>query len=103
VPRARFRGNCSQGRPTARRVEHGTSVGFTDRYPAHFHGQNLDITGVRAGRYWLVHRANPFGRLRELDYENNDAAVLIELRWPNGRRSAPSVNVLRVCPRAERC
>jgi TolB protein len=103
VPRARFRGNCAQGRPAAKRVEHGTSVGFTDRYPAHFHGQNLDITGVRGGRYWLVHRANPFGRLRELDYTNNDASVLMELRWPNGRRSIPTVNVLRVCPQAERC
>jgi hypothetical protein len=103
LPVARFLGNCAQGRPEARRVAHGTSVGFTDRYPAHFHGQNLDVTGVRAGRYWLVHRANPFGRLRELDYTNNDAAVLIRLTWPNGRRNAPAVSVLRTCQGAERC
>jgi hypothetical protein len=103
TPRARFLGDCAQGHPEARRVEHGTSVGFTDRYPAHFHGQNVDITGVRAGRYWLVHRANPFGRLRELDYENNDAAVLIRLSWPDGRGGTPAVKVLRVCPDAERC
>ena len=103
TPRARFLGDCAQGHPEARRVEHGTSVGFTDRYPAHFHGQNLDVTGVRAGRYWLVHRANPFGRLRELDYANNDAAVLIRLTWPNGRRNAPAVSVLRTCQGAERC
>jgi hypothetical protein len=103
TPRARFLGDCAQGNPGARRVEHGTSVGFTDRYPAHFHGQNVDVTGVRAGRYWLVHRANPLGRLRELDYENNDAAVLIRITWPNGRRSAPDVDVLRSCQDAERC
>jgi dipeptidyl aminopeptidase/acylaminoacyl peptidase len=103
LPRARFLGNCAQGHPEAKRVEHGTSVGFTDRYPAHFHGQNLDITRVRAGRYWLVHRANPFGRLRELDYENNDAAVLIRLTWPDGRGGSPAVKVLRVCQDAERC
>jgi Lysyl oxidase/WD40-like Beta Propeller Repeat len=103
LPRARFLGNCAQGHPEARKVEHGTSVGFTDRYPAHFHGQNLDITGVRAGRYWVIHRANPFGRIRELDYENNDASVLIHLTWPNGRGSAPAVEVLRVCQDAERC
>jgi dipeptidyl aminopeptidase/acylaminoacyl peptidase len=102
-PPPRFVGNCAQRRPAARRVEHGTSAGYTDLYPAHFHGQNLDVTGVRAGRYWLVHRANPTGRLRELNYENNAAAVLIRLRWPNGRRSAPAVRTLRVCPRAERC
>jgi WD40 repeat protein len=103
TPRARFLGDCAEGRPGARRVEHGTSVGFTDRYPAHFHGQNVDITGVRPGRYWLVHRANPFGRLRELDYENNDAAVLIRIAWPAGRRSAPDVDILRSCQDAERC
>ena len=103
LPRARFLGNCGQDRPRARRIEHGTSVGFTDRYPAHFHGQNLDVTRVRPGRYWLVHRANPFRRLRELDYTNNDAAVLIRLTWPSGRRNAPAVSVLRTCQGAERC
>lgn len=103
LPVARFLGNCGQGHPGAKRIEHGTSVGFTDRYPAHFHGQNLDVTRVRAGRYWLVHRANPFGRLRELDYENNDASVLISLTWPNGRQSSPAVKVLRVCQDTERC
>jgi hypothetical protein len=50
-----------------------------------------------------VHRANPFGQIRELDYENNDASVLIHLTWPNGRGSAPAVEVLRVCQDAERC
>jgi dipeptidyl aminopeptidase/acylaminoacyl peptidase len=103
TPRARFLSDCGQGNPGARRIEHGTSVGFTDRYPAHFHGQNVDLTGVRAGRYWLVHRANPFGRLRELDYENNDAAALIRITWPDGRRSPPNVDVLRACQDAERC
>lgn len=102
-PPPRFVGNCAQQRPAARRVEHGTSAGYTDLYPAHFHGQNVDLTGVRAGRYWLVHRANASGWLRELNYENNAAAVLIRLRWPNGRQSAPTVRILRVCAGAERC
>ena len=31
----------------------GTSPGYTDRYPAFFHGQNVDITGVPAGIYDL--------------------------------------------------
>jgi dipeptidyl aminopeptidase/acylaminoacyl peptidase len=102
-PPPRFVGNCAQQRPAARRVEHGTSAGYTDLYPAHFHGQNVDLTGVRAGRYWLVHRANAFRLLRELDYENNVAAVLIRLRWPDGRTRSPTVRILRVCPGAERC
>jgi Tol biopolymer transport system component len=102
-PPPRFVGNCGQEWPGARRIEHGTSAGYTDLYPAHFHGQNLDVTNVPTGRYWLVHRANPFRRLRELNYENNDAAVLIRLRWPGGRRNPPAVEILRSCPGAERC
>lgn len=103
VVRARFHGNCGQLDLSARRIEQGSSVGYTDRYPAHFHGQNLDVTGVPPGRYWLVHRANPRRDLRELRYENNNAAILIRLRWPDGRRQAPGVSVLRVCEGSERC
>jgi hypothetical protein len=102
-PRPRFLGSCEKGNPAARRVEQGSSVGFTDRYPANYHGQNLDITGVPAGTYWLVHRANPFGLLRERTRDNDNAAVLIRLRWPLGRRRTPSVSVLRICEGAERC
>jgi hypothetical protein len=103
VAPAKFLGRCGQFRPRARRIEQGSSVGYTDRYPAHFHGQNLDVTGVAAGRYWLVHRANPHRLLREQTYANNVAAVLIRLRWPDGRESMPSVSVVRVCQGSERC
>ena len=98
-----FLGNCEAGRPDAIRVEQGSSMGFTDRYPAHFHGQNVDVTRAPAGRYWLVHRSNPSKRLRELRYGNNAAAVLVRLAWPYGRRAAPRVTVLRTCEGAERC
>jgi Lysyl oxidase/WD40-like Beta Propeller Repeat len=103
VAGARFLGRCGQLQPLARRIEQGSSVGYTDRYPAHFHGQALDVTGVAAGRYWLVHRANPRRRLREQRYGNNNAAVLIKLLWPNGPRSLPTVIVLRACQGGERC
>ena len=55
---ARFLGTCEKSHPEATSVVEGTSLGFTDRYPAFFHGQNLDVTGVPAGEYVLVHRAN---------------------------------------------
>lgn len=99
----RFLGHCGSGRPDLLSVSQGTSIGYTDRYPAHFHGQNLDVTGVAAGRYVLVHRANPSNLLRELRYDNNAAAALIRITWPNGRRAAPSVRVLRYCESSERC
>jgi hypothetical protein len=95
-----FTSNCAQHEPRALAVSEGTSVGYTDRYPAFFHGQNLDITHVRPGDYVLVHRTNPKLRVRELRYENNAASVLIRLSRPGG---APAVRVLRVCPTSEWC
>lgn len=98
-----FNSNCGQGNPRALSVSQGTSVGYTDRYPAHFHGQNLDVTRVPAGTYVLVHRANPDLLLQELRYENNAASLLISLSWPRGRANAPVGRVLAACPGSERC
>jgi Tol biopolymer transport system component len=79
----RFLGDCDQFRPEARSVEEGSSVGYTDRYPANFHGQSLDVTTVPAGLYWLVHRAN-------------------SVAWRGGHSAAPAVTPLRACLK-ERC
>jgi WD40-like Beta Propeller Repeat/Lysyl oxidase len=98
-----YRGYCEQGRPQAMSVHQGTSVGYTDRYPSHFHGQNLDLTGVAAGTYVLIHRANRRFLFRELRYENNASSLRIRIGWPNGRRSAPSLRVLKTCPDSDRC
>jgi WD40 repeat protein len=95
----RFLGNCEQFDPRATYVEEGSSVGYTDRYPAFFHGQQLDITRLPAGRYWLVHRANEDFHLRELRYSDNAASLLVSLRWTGG---VPTVTPLRACLR-ERC
>jgi hypothetical protein len=95
----RFLGNCEQFNPRAHSVEEGSSVGYTDRYPAFFHGQQLDITGLAAGNYWLVHRANADFHLRETRYDDNVASVLIRLTWRGG---TPSVTTLRTCSK-ERC
>jgi hypothetical protein len=95
-----FLGNCAQGAPSARTVEQGSSVGYTDRYPSHFHGQNVELAGVPAGVYVLVHRANPDRWLRERRYDNNTASVRIRLTRPGG---VPKVRVLRSCEGSERC
>jgi hypothetical protein len=98
-----FNDYCQQGNPGALAVLQGTSVGYTDKYPSHFHGQNLDLTGVPAGNYLLVNRANPELLLRELRYENNASALRIRITWPSGRRRMPAVKVLATCPDSERC
>jgi hypothetical protein len=95
----RFLGNCAQFDPSATYVEEGASVGYTDRYPAFFHGQQLDISGLKSGRYWLVHIANEDFHLRELRYDDDAASVLIQLTWNGG---TPHVSTLRSCSGA-RC
>jgi hypothetical protein len=89
-----FLDNCASGDPRAKTLVEGTSVGYTDIYPAYFHGQSVDITGVPAGRYLLVNRVNPFLRFRELRYDNNVATLEIRLRWVAG---SPKLSVLRAC------
>lgn len=98
-----FHSNCKQYEPGALAVEQGTSVGYTDRYPAYFHGQNLDVTRVPAGTYVLVHRANGDLPLRELRYENNAASLLVRFSWPRGRGHQPAIRVLRTCADSEWC
>ena len=95
---AHFFGNCAASNPQALSVEQGTSIGFTDLYPAHFHGQNLELRGVSAGIYLLVHRANPTLQLEELDYSNNAASLRIRLRWDG---DVPRVTTLRRCRSAQ--
>ncbi len=99
----RFVGDCATRQPRARRVEQGTSVGYIDRYPAFFHGQELNVTRLPAGRYVLVHRANSERKIRELAYSNDSASVLLQLTWPNGSRSAPQISILQRCDDSERC
>jgi hypothetical protein len=95
-----FLGNCQQYNPEARRVIEGTSLGYTDRYPAFFHGQDVNITSLRAGVYDLVHRANESMTLDELRYENDAASVRIRLSW---RAGVPTVVVLRRCQNTATC
>jgi hypothetical protein len=87
---------CGNYQPALRSVEMGTSIGFIDIYPAEFHGQWIDITGVPDGRYTLVHRANPQFRFRERDYDNNVASALVVLR-------GGGVHVVKTCDRTETC
>jgi Tol biopolymer transport system component len=98
-----FLGNCGTGNPKQLRVNEGASPGFTDRYPAFFHGQDLDLTGLAAGRYMLVNRSNPDRKMKESRYDNNAASVLLRLTWPHGRANAPHIEVLARCEDSERC
>jgi hypothetical protein len=97
---AHFFGNCAASNPRALSVEQGTSIGFTDLYPAYYHGQNLELQGVPAGIYLLIHRANPTLQLEEIDYTNNNASLRIRLTWQGG---VPRVTTLRRCESSADC
>ena len=72
---------CSQS-GGARRVTLGTSVGWSDVYPAGYPEQFIDITGLR-GRFAYVQTADPYHRLFESHEGNNSSATFIKL--PSGR------------------
>ena len=106
VPHAgppRFLDNCGAGQPELTRVQQGSSPGYTDRYPAFFHGQDIEISAIPAGVYVLVHRANPTRLVREQRYSNDTASVRLRLSWPAGRGALPRVKVLRRCSASEFC
>ena len=95
-----YTGGCGLDEPELLGIQEGISVGYGDDYEATLEGQYLRLTGRRPGRYVLVHRVNADRVLRELNYANNAASVLLELRWRSGR---PGISVLRSCPRSDRC
>jgi hypothetical protein len=82
---------CGRGGRGLLSVQEGISPGYGDDYVPALEGQYVVLDGVPAGRYRLVHRANPERALREADYSNNAASVLLALSWRDGR---PVVTVL---------
>ena len=99
-PGARLHRRCGLGEPGLIGIQEGISVGYGDDYQANLEGQFLPLTGLPSGRYVLVHRVNANRQLRELNYRNNAASLLLELRW---QRGAPAVRLLGVCPGTDRC
>jgi glucose/arabinose dehydrogenase len=99
-PSAVYTGRCGLGEPELLGIQEGISVGYGDNYQANLEGQYLPLTGLRSGRYVLAHHVNAQRGLRELDYKNNAASLLLDLRWRGG---SPEVRVLKVCPGSGRC
>jgi lysyl oxidase len=99
-PEPVYTSRCGLEDTTLLELTEGISVGYGDDYKANLEGQSLRLSGLRGGRYVLVHRVNARRLLRESDYSNNAASLLIRLRWRDGR---PAVRVLRSCPRTAVC
>jgi hypothetical protein len=95
-----FTSRCGLRSPTRLGIREGISVGYGDDYDPTLEGQYVDVTGLAAGRYLLVHRVNETQALQESRYDNNASSLEIRLRWRNGR---PSVEQLRRCPGRDGC
>ena len=76
----------------------GLSIGWTDLYDPWREGQRIDVTDIPAGRYHVVHRLDPTGRL-DANPANDVSSVQIELSWPDG---PPPSRASRSCARASR-
>ena len=100
APKPVYTSRCGLEEPELLAIQEGISVGYGDDYTANLEGQYLPLTGLRAGRYVLVHTVNAKRGLRELDYSNDSASLLIELRWHG---HSPLVRVLRTCADTARC
>lgn len=71
------------------RVTLGTSVGWSDVYPATYHEQYLDVTGLR-GCFAYVHIADPRNGIYESNERNNRGTTVVRLPWRGaGRRGCP--------------
>jgi hypothetical protein len=76
-PKRRLYPGCSQD-SGKRRVTLGTSVGWSDVYPAGYYEQYLDVTGLR-GCFAYVHRADPKNLIFESNEGNNDSQRIVRL------------------------
>jgi hypothetical protein len=88
-PRGRYYPACSRN-PRMRSVTLGTSVGWSDIYPATYHENWIDVTRLR-GTFAFKHIADPENGIWESDETNNEAITIVRL--PSGRamtRSSPS-------------
>lgn len=61
----------------------GLSPGWVDQYRHSVEGQELDITGIAPGDYYLVSTSNPDGNFLETDTGNNSAWVQFRLSRPS--------------------
>jgi hypothetical protein len=99
--RAVWTQECGRDQAERLRIREGLSPGFGDDYVPLLEGQFIDVTGLRPGRYILIHRVNAAGDLRESSYANNAASALLKL----GReeQGATTVTVLATCPDTASC
>ncbi|MEW5701591.1 MAG: lysyl oxidase family protein [Candidatus Zixiibacteriota bacterium] len=66
------------------REQQGISVGWLDLYSKGLPGQNIDITDVPPGVYWLEAEADPDNKILEANEGNNTARVKVTIGGSGG-------------------
>ena len=82
-PRNRVYGSCSQD-PGRERLTLGTSVGWSDIYPADYDRQWVSVAGLRRGCYAFVMRVDPRNLLYESNERNNRSVRIVRLPYREG-------------------
>jgi Lysyl oxidase len=82
-PKRRVYPGCSQD-PSLQRTKMGTSVGWSDIYPADYDRQWVNVTGLR-GCHSFVMRVDPDNHIYESNERNNRSTRLIRLPYRPGR------------------
>lgn len=90
--------NCGRLLKHLTRMRMGIDVGYEDDYAAYLEFQYIDITDVPAGRYVVVHHADPQQRLLVGDRTDDVASTLIDIAPVARRGAVPAVTTLASCP-----
>ena len=83
---------CSQSYGAGARTL-GTSVGWSDIYPATYNENYIDVTGLK-GCFAYVHIADPTNVIYESNDDNNSSAVAVRLPWTGSSAGCPRAKPL---------
>lgn len=86
-PRGRVYPACSK-QLTEQAVTLGTSVGWSDVYPATYHENWVDVSGLR-GCFAYVHVADPLNVIYESNEDDNASQVVVRLPWTGSSAGCP--------------
>jgi len=93
-PRGQVYPGCSQSL-TRQAVTLGTSVGWSDRYPASYNENWVDVTGLR-GCFAYVHVADPTNAIYESNEDDNTSKVVVRLPFRGSNAGCPGAKALPV-------
>jgi hypothetical protein len=91
-PRSMIYPACSQDL-SRRSVTLGTSVGWSDVYPATYYENWVDVRGLR-GCFAYVHRADPTNVIYESNEDDNASSVVVRLPFTGSNAGCPGAKPL---------